>query len=92
MNETPRTVRNFWIDGEVDGRQSPVTGGPSSENGGFYLNIYMRDNGEVTLPVSIRGHYINGSLELEVLCEQRPPDVNTVGKRGRQSLVWKTKR
>ena len=32
-------VRNFWIDGSIDGRATDVTGGPRSRDGGMsYVN------------------------------------------------------
>ena len=38
-------VRPFWIVGDIDGRRSPLTGGPISGDGGFSLSIYQRVNG-----------------------------------------------
>lgn len=50
-----RAVRNWWIDIDIDGRQTRLEGGPQSKFGGFSLRIYQRDNGEITQAASIRG-------------------------------------
>lgn len=43
----PRTVRNFWLSANVDGRQSPVQGGPRAYDGGITIRLYQRSGGEV---------------------------------------------
>jgi len=61
-------VRNYWISGKIDGRQTRLEGGPQSKEGGFELNVYMRNDGEVTLPVRVWGFAkADGTLRLEVL-------------------------
>jgi hypothetical protein len=49
----PRNVRNFWIEGYVDGRSSEITGGPKQRFGGMEFNLYQRNNGEVEKVASI---------------------------------------
>lgn len=62
----PRSVRNFWIDLNVDGRTSIGTG-PVDPNGGFNITILMRDNGEVSNhAVRIEGSCYGGQLTLKV--------------------------
>lgn len=51
----PRSVRNFWIDTSVDGRQTDIATGPRNKSGGFSINISQRDNGQVTTPLTIEG-------------------------------------
>ena len=51
----PRVVRNFWIEGNIDGYKSQIKGGPRSKDGGFDLRIYMRQKGEIFNPVKIFG-------------------------------------
>lgn len=43
----PRNVRNFWITGNVDGRKERLGFGPRSKDGGFSIEIKMRDEGSV---------------------------------------------
>jgi hypothetical protein len=43
----PRNVRNFWLDGWVDGRTTGLAAGPRSAQGGFTLRVSIRDGGAV---------------------------------------------
>lgn len=51
----PQHVRNFWLEGWIDGRTSPVTGGPQSKDGGFSLTVYQRSHGTVAVGLRLRG-------------------------------------
>lgn len=62
----PRTVRNFWLEINVDGRKSRVTTGPRNRTGGFDCTIYMRCDGEVTRALELRGRESGGVLTLTV--------------------------
>jgi hypothetical protein len=44
----PQHVRNFWIEGRVDGRKEPIGAGPRAKDGGFYLTIRIRENGAIS--------------------------------------------
>lgn len=71
----PRNVRNFWIDLDIDGRDSSLTGGPVSKSGGFSGAIYLRDSGDVSAPVRLSGWATNdGAIYLDI----RIPDGLTV--------------
>lgn len=48
-------VRNFWIEADIDGKAVPLRGGPRAKDGGFYLTVKMRDQGRITLPVTVWG-------------------------------------
>ena len=76
----PRNVRNFWIEGSVDGYKNNIGMGPQSKDGGFYLTIKQRDNGCVTDPCSINGWIYDGVITLEI----KMPDGKTI--------IHKTKR
>jgi hypothetical protein len=49
---TPRTVRNFWIEADIDGQKTRLVGGPRQKDGGFQLEIKMRGGKEIS-PTSI---------------------------------------
>ena len=40
-------VRPFYVQGQVDGRMSPVSGGPRRLDGGMSLRVTQRDNGSI---------------------------------------------
>ncbi len=42
------SVRNFYIDCEIDGRKHRLTGGPRSKDGGFEMTITMREEGSIS--------------------------------------------
>ena len=63
-----KQVRNFWIEAEIDGRNSKLSGGPRSKTGGFFLTVKQRDNGGISTPVKIYGFADDsGNLELQVV-------------------------
>lgn len=43
-------VRNFWVNAEIDGQKTELSGGPRSKDGGMFINLNMRVNGR---PVSV---------------------------------------
>ena len=51
----PRNVRNFWVEMDVDGKRTQVATGPRRADGGFRLNIWMRDKGHVRKALTIGG-------------------------------------
>lgn len=58
-------LRNFWIEGFVDGRQSRITGGPQCEDGGFSLVVYQRNKGVSMAAIRLAGYAdSNGNLHL----------------------------
>ncbi len=59
-------VRNWWIEADIDGRKTSLSGGPRNREGGFSLRIYQRDNGSIMTAGTIRGHVNNfGKIVLE---------------------------
>jgi hypothetical protein len=52
----PRNVRNFFIEGQIDGSKTPIGTGPVSAGGGFELVVRLRENGAV----SSRALYVRG--------------------------------
>jgi len=64
----PRSTRNFWIDTDIDGRESSLSGGPRSAAGGFRQTVYMRgEGGSVQTAVRLTGEaFSDGELRLYV--------------------------
>jgi len=62
----PRNVRNFWIAANIDGRQSNLSGGPKSKDGGFSMSIQIRDDGDVLDALHIRGYRSGNDIILTV--------------------------
>lgn len=42
------SVRNFWIDAEIDGRKTDLSGGPRSKDGGMRITIFQREEGAIS--------------------------------------------
>lgn len=65
-------VRNFWVESQVDGRRTPIKGGPARKDGGLDLQLFQREDGAITQPIEIQCKeedqrlitkvYIDGSL------------------------------
>lgn len=48
------SVRNFYVEGHVDGRATDLTGGPRNGLGGMRLFITQRDSGGISPAFTIR--------------------------------------
>ena len=46
-------TRNFWIEAEVDGRVTPLAGGPRSKDGGMDVTLLVREDGGISDGVRI---------------------------------------
>ena len=46
-------TRNFWINAEIDGRETPLAGGPRSKDGGMDVLLTVRDDGGISDGVRI---------------------------------------
>ncbi|MFA5398285.1 MAG: hypothetical protein WC346_19895 [Methanogenium sp.] len=62
----PRNVRNFWLEASIDGRESSLSGGPRGKEGGFCLDIYIREMGTVKKALGIYGDEVRGKLLLTI--------------------------
>lgn len=69
-------MRNFWIDGSVDGRATDITGGPRAKDGGLSLTIAQRDEGTSLEVVKIYCYYAFHTDELVTIVKDE--DGNTV--------------
>lgn len=63
----PRTIRNFWVELEVDGQQTILASGPKSQAGGFRLAIKIRDNKTIKQAITITGRTLETDPEILVL-------------------------
>ena len=63
----PRNVRNFWVEGHIDGRASSFSGGPQRRDGGFSMTVYQRDKGSIVTALRVSGRTLSdGSIVLDV--------------------------
>ncbi len=46
-------TRNFWISAAVDGRETPLAGGPRSKDGGMDVLLTVREDGGIREAVRI---------------------------------------
>lgn len=46
-------MRNFWTEMYVDGRDTPIAGGPRSKDGGMEIVVRQRDNGQLVVAATI---------------------------------------
>lgn len=56
MANSPRRVRNFWIEIEVDGKKTKVACGPACADGGFKMRILQRSSGAISTAAEIHGY------------------------------------
>ena len=59
-------MRNFWIDADIDGRATMLSGGPRRKDGGMNIAIRMRDEGRSVVGCSIDCYECDDSLCLRV--------------------------
>lgn len=61
----PRVTRNFWVDVDIDGKQTRLSGGPRGRRGEFEATFYIRDNGDVLRAVTVSGRAMHdGTLSV----------------------------
>ena len=39
-------MRNFYMKAKVDGRKTPLTGGPRNKDGAMFISLYQKEKGE----------------------------------------------
>lgn len=59
-------VRNFYVEADIDGRETMLGGGPRSKDGGMKVCIYQRVDGAISDPVKIICKELNGVLTTEI--------------------------
>ena len=64
-------VRNFWIEADIEGRKTTLASGPRAKGGGFTLRIYIRNKGDISLPLKVEGiAHDDGRLELVTFLDE----------------------
>ena len=59
-------VRNFWIEADIDGKETILKGGPRSKTGGMRIVVNQRDNGQIKEALRIYCSEVDGKLYAEV--------------------------
>ena len=59
-------IRNFYLQGRIDGRKAEISGGPASKNGGMYVDLFIRDEGQSRLAIRVNCIEVKGKLILAV--------------------------
>lgn len=82
-HRAPKTVRNYWIETEVDGQRTTLAGGPKAKDGGFTTEVKVRNGGEIFTAATIEGvaeTLDNGetALYLTVRLPDEPGDVTVM--------------
>lgn len=63
-------MRNWWIEGKINGRKTALAGGPRAKDGGFKLTIRQRDKGQSEAALTVRGIVLeDGRLQLVTIGE-----------------------
>lgn len=55
-------VRNFWIDANIDGRQTELSGGPRAKDGGMTVTLKQRNKGAIVEAVRLECYERDGYL------------------------------
>lgn len=60
-------TRNFYINADIDGRATNLTGGPAGKTSGMSVTITQRDDSSIKTACVIDAQaYENGRLELKI--------------------------
>ena len=61
-------MRNFYMKSMVDGRKTPITGGPRSKDGGMFITLYQKEKGESVEVLKVVSSVLpNGNLRTAIL-------------------------
>lgn len=59
-------VRNFWVDANIDGRKTELSGGPASKEGGMRITIKQREEGSIVTALRVYCYEVDGELVTDV--------------------------
>ena len=72
-------IRNFWMEANVDGRDTAITGGTKSKDGGMSIKIHIRNKGGSQRALTIYCMVNNeGKLQIDVFDAQKKETVYTI--------------
>ena len=60
-------MRPFYIVAEIEGRKTPLTGGPQRKDGKANVYVLVRDNGESICAYEIKCYSKDGKLKVDVV-------------------------
>lgn len=46
-------MRNFWLEGQIEGRKSMITGGPIKKEGTMWVDIKVKEKGKSVTALTI---------------------------------------
>lgn len=46
-------IRNFWVEADIDGRQTTLAGGPRGKTSGMEVTLYQREEGSIATAIRI---------------------------------------
>lgn len=78
----PKNIRPFWIDAKIDGRETSLSGGPASRDGGFDMDVLQRSKGSVFKALSIRGSVVGTEVCTTVVLPQESDTVRVEVEQG----------
>ena len=56
------SMRNFWLDSDIDGRQTSLSGGPRASDGGMNVTVRQRENGKSVVACKVKCYKRNDGL------------------------------
>ena len=59
-------VRNFYIDADIPGRATRLTGGPRNSKDGMFIKLYVREDGSITEALKIDCTVDNNLLYISI--------------------------
>ena len=80
-------VRNFWVEAEIDGRKTKLSGGPARADGGMRVRFLMRDGPNKLEAYTIEARAEEGELTATVFDWKGRKLKTTTGHR--QVTTWR---
>lgn len=61
-------VRNFWVECNIDGRSTSLTGGPQAKDGGMVITIKQRNEGGIITAMDILCKALDDGTLVTTVC------------------------
>lgn len=69
-------MRNFYMKAKVDGRQTPIIGGPRVKDGSMFISLYQKEREESVEVIKIVSSVLpNGKLRTAVYVRGAEPKI-----------------